>query len=78
MQAHSGASVTRALLGAQLQAVRNFMKDTTPIGVPPQAPQEETEPEEELDVTEEEEEEEVDADVEEEDDAVEAEGLMHQ
>ena len=57
------------------------MKHTTPIGVPPQAPQEEAEPEEELDVTEEEEEEEeeddedVDAEADEEDDDID-EGAM--
>ena len=66
---------------AQLQAVRDFMRHTTPIGVPPQAPQEEAEPEEELDVTEEEEEEEeeddedIDGEADEEDEEI-AEGAI--
>ena len=57
------------------------MKNTAPIGMPPQAPQGEAEPEEELDVTEEEEEEEeeeedVDVEADEEDEEVD-EGSMH-
>lgn len=69
-----------AVRRAQLQAVRDFMRDTVPLGVAPRAPQEDAEPEEELDVTEEEETDEEEEDVEEveEEDDVDADGLMHQ